>query len=228
VSLARDVAAVGGAAPIGETSRMRIFLSTMVLLGTLAATLPADACFNVTQAEVDAQTKKVKKAEGLLDGEDHGGAHRVATEAIHFLGTAKRAIHPDGKLRSPEDKPVNPPDPSLLQRAYRIDALAISRAPKGSQGDRDAAVKTFETEVLGATPDPSLLADYAEVLSRTPARTSQATMMLRALRDKDLIGSANAFLALAKLEKVAGNAEAEKAARDRCRSAATKKAICET
>lgn len=194
---------------------------------TLLAADDAAACFNVTQAEVDAVTKKVKAAEAALEKEDQTSAHKLAEEALHFLRSAKMATHPDGKLRSPNDKPVDPPDPGLLARAHRIDTLALSRAARTSAEDRVKAADRFEAEVLKGANDPSLTADHAELLSRVPARVGQAAMMLRALRDKDLIGSAHAYLALAKLEKADGNAEAEKTARDRCRAAALKKAICD-
>ena len=189
---------------------------------------PARACFNVTQAQVDANTKKVKAAEASLEAEDHAAAHKAASEAIGFLKMAKMAVHGDGKLRSPDDKPVDPPDPNLLRRAHRIDALAVSRGAKSSPADRENAMKSFESNVLVEDADPSLLADYAELLSRVPSRVGQATMTLRMLNERDLIGSANAFLALAKIEKAAGRPDAERAARDRCRTAATKKAICDT
>ena len=69
-------------------------------------------------------------------------------------------------------------------------------------------------------------ADHAEILSRIPAHAAAAATTLRTLRDKDLIGSAHAYAALAELEKRGGNAEAESAAREKCRIRTKVPAIC--
>src|SRR5437667_201833 len=67
-----------------------------------------------------------------------------------------------------------------------------------------------------------------EVDAGGPERAPQATMMLRSLATKDLIGSAHAYAALAHLEKQAGDTEAEKRARDKCRTMTKRPAICGT
>lgn len=203
----------------------RALLTTMLIAAGLAAAPRADACFNTTQAEVDGQVKKVKSAEAALDAEDQVGARRILGDTIKFLVEA-RMLTKDGVLAQGKGE-LKAPDPGLLRRAYRIDALAQSRMTKGNASAREAAVKTMEKEVLTDANDPAEVADYAEALSRVPARAAQAVMLLRALAGKDLIGSGHAYAALARLEKAAGNGEAAKDAQDRCRARAVKKAICE-
>lgn len=210
----------------GSTA-LGILLASVIACAASLTASDAHACFNVTRADVDANVKKVKSAQTALDAEDLATARTLAGQAIGFLQSVPHGLHPDGKLRDLGNKPVDPPDPSLLRRAKRIDALAQSRAAKATAADRDEAVKRFETDVIEPNPDPTVLADYAELLSRVTERKGQATMILRSLRDKDLLGSARAYAALAILEKAAGSADAEQAAREKCKTMTTKRAICD-
>lgn len=201
-----------------------------IAISVLTFTGDALACFNVTKAEVDAQTKKVQAAVKALDSEDLATARRLSSEAVAFLDNA-RNVHEDGKLRDLKGNPVDPPDPSLRRRAYRAHALAISRLAKSTAEERERSLRDFESEVLASSDsatEPTLVADHAELLSRIPARALQGAMMLRALAAKDLLGSYRGWLALAHVEKDAKNADAEKSARERCRNAAIKKAICDS
>lgn len=183
-------------------------------------------CLNITRAELDANVKKVKAADVSLEDGDLVKARRLAGEAIRFFENAVHSVDPaDGKVHTPEGDVFAAPDPGLKRRAIRIDALAMSRAAK-SPVDRESAAKRFEADVLGPSPDPTMLADYAEILSRVPSRAGQATMMLRALKEKDLIGSAHAYAALARLEHAAGDISAEKAAAERCKTMAKKSTVC--
>jgi hypothetical protein len=208
--------------------RLLVQLLGIVLVAATALIAPrADACINVTQADLDESVRNLKIAESSLEANDLANAKRWVQAAITFLDDAKANIDPkDGKVHSPGGSAIAPPDPRLYRRAARIRALLRARAPKPAATDREDAVKIFEKDVLGESPDPAALADYGEILSRVPERLAQATMILRALRDKDLIGSAFAYAALARIEKEAGNAEAERTARERCRTMAKKPAIC--
>ncbi len=190
----------------------------------------AAACGNATMADVDANVKKVKAAEAALEKGDVATAKKTSLQVKRFLQNVELIVQ-DGK-RTEDLRP-------LLRRATRIHTLAVSRDPKSTEAERNESVTEFERTVLGSLhaagrqkeepekAEPTLLADHAEVLSRIPARTGPALMVLRTLRDKDLLGSAHAFAALARLEKAAGNADAEKDARERCRKAAVKPAICD-
>jgi hypothetical protein len=169
------------------------------MLAVATAAPRANACENLTRAELEYHVKAVKRAESALEAGHHVKARRLAREAVLFFEKAKSHVDPrDGRVHPNESGTFDPPDPALRRRATRIDALAASRASK-TAAERESAVKRFESEVLGTSPDPTVLADYGEVLSRVPARAAQATTVLRALRDKDLIGSAHAYVALARL-----------------------------
>jgi hypothetical protein len=202
-------------------------LRALVLTTLLFGVRPADACVNVTKADLDESVRNLKIADAALEADDLAKARKWLAPVLTFLSDAKNAIDPkDGMVHGPDRLVVPPPEPGLYRRAARIRALVRARDPKSSAADREAAMKIFEKEVLGASPNPAILADYAEVLSHVPARTAQATMVLRALRDKDLIGSSHAYAALAALEKESGDQAAEAAARDRCRTIAKKPTIC--
>jgi hypothetical protein len=207
---------------------MRLLLPSLAVAAVLVLRCgAADACINVTKADLDESVRSLKIAEGALEGGDLPKATRWLDAASRFLEDVKHSIDPeDGKVHSPQGAPFPPPDAGLYRRAARLRALIRSRSPKATPPEREAAVQLFEKEVLGPSPDPTLLADYAEALSRVPARAAQAAMMLRALRDKDLIGSAFAYAALAAIEKQAGDEQASGAARERCRTMAKKPAIC--
>lgn len=226
---------------------MRRFFVLATLGLTLAlASPPAHACVNVTKADLDTTVKNVKAAEAALESGDLAKVRFWLDPALRVLGDVQHAIDPrDGKVHAPDGSKTDPPDPSLRRRAMRVDALSISRNPKGTAEGRELALKKFETEVLGqtqpktdtdaraakpapaASPDPTVLADYGELLSRVPARDWQGLMTLRTLRDKDLIGSAYAYAALAELEKKQGDAKAEAQAREKCRLSAKRPSMCD-
>lgn len=188
---------------------------------------PADACINATKADMDQSVRNLKIADAALEVDDFVKARRWIEVVLVYLSDAKSLIDPkDGMVHLPDGTTAPAPDPGLIRRTARIRALIRSRDPKSTSTVREEAMTMFEKDVLGSAPDPTVLADYAEILSRVPARSGQATMMLRALRDKDLIGSAHAYAALAELEKQAGDREAEGAAREKCRPMTKKPTIC--
>ena len=198
---------------------LRLLVATaLAMLGlALDHAPPAEACGNVTHEEIDAGVKNVKIAAAALEAEDLARAKRLASAAASVLSMADEKTHgPRADLDG------------VYRRALRIAALATSRLGTASAQEKRHALDLFEHGLLAAPgdPEPTLLADYAEVASRVDERMPQATMMLRSLATKDLIGSAHAYAALARMEKRAGDVEAEKRARDRCRTMTKKPALC--
>lgn len=166
-------------------------------------------CMNATQAEIDQRIKNLKALDAALEVNDFP----KATTLLHAI---------DASI--PHD---SAPIVSLVLRTQRDRALLLSRNPTSTDEDRARAKEIFEKEVLGAKPDPSMQADYGEILSRIPVESAAATTKLRALRDKDLMGSAHGYAALAGLEKAAGDAAAETSARAKCRVRTKVPTICD-
>lgn len=191
-------------------------------LPAFAASILAVLCLNATQADMEQSVKNLKVVDAALEANDLDKAKKWLDWVYGYLNDAKKAeernLHIDG--------PPVPPPPGLVRRAARARALLLSRDPKSTAANREEAKKIYERQVLGAKPDPATQADYGEILSRIPAQTATATTMLRTLRDKDLMGSAHAYAALAELEKAAGDTTAEAEAREKCKTRTKVPAIC--
>jgi hypothetical protein len=204
-------------------SALAIALIAFALLGGR----PAEACVNATQEDLDKSVANLKIADAAVEVNELAKARLFLEAVLAYLSDAKAATDPkDGKVHLPDGTIGPTPDPGLIRRVARLRALVRSRDPKSTSAVREEAVRMFEREVIGPTPDPAIIADYAEILSRVPARATQATMLLRTLSEKDLIGSAQAYAALADLEKQAGDRSAETAAREKCRTRTKKPTIC--
>lgn len=193
----------------------------------VAFVLIALGCINATQEALDESVRNMKIAEGALEVDDYDKARKWLGPVIRYLSDVEESTDKkDGKVRSPDGKVQPAPTPEFIRRVYRVRALVRSRDPKSDQAARDEGLAMFEKQALGPAPDPTVLADYAEIMARVPARVGQATMMLRSLDSKDLMGSAHAYAALAAIEKAAGNADAEAAARAKCKTRAKLPATC--
>lgn len=196
-------------------------------MGSSIAALVVFFCVNATQEARDESVRNLKIADAAVDVLDFAKAKKWLEPVLVYLGDVKASTDPkDGKVHLPDGTIGPSPDPAFVRRVWRVRALIRTRDPKSTPAVREEGLGMFEKEVLGTAPDPTVLADYAEVMSRIPARAPQAMMMLRHLDSKDLIGSAHAYVALAELEKQAGNASAETTARAKCRTRTTVPAIC--
>lgn len=195
----------------------------------------ADACGNATRAELDGNTKRLKDAHRALDAGDNARAKRLSTPIAKFyVDVAEHRVQVDGMLTvledptkvGPEDRVVAV-DPSLLRRAVRIHALATVRTPGVKLDEKKDVLARFEKHTLDKSGEPTLMADYAELLSHFEDRHGAALMILRSLSSKDLLGSAEAYAALARLEKKGGAADASAAALERCKKMTTRAAaVC--
>lgn len=194
---------------------------------TLAATVFAMFCLNATQADMEQSVKNLKVVDAALEVNDFAKAKQWLDWAYGYINDVKGVpVGADGKLHI-DGHAFDPPPPGLFRRAARARALLLSRDPKSTAAEREEAKKIYEKQVLEAKPGPASQADYAEILSRIPAQATTATKMLRTLRDKDLMGSAHGYAALAELEKAAGDPTAATAAREKCRARTKVPAICE-
>jgi hypothetical protein len=184
-------------------------------------------CVNATQEARDESVRNLKIADAAVEANELDKARKWLEPVLVYLNDVKAATDPkDGKVHLPDGTIGPTPDPAFVRRVWRVRALIRARDPKSTPAVRAEARAMFEREVLGTAPDPTVLADYAEIMARIPALAPQAKMMLRHLDSKDLIGSAHAYAALAELEKQAGDATAEAAARAKCRTRAKAPAIC--
>lgn len=176
-----------------------------------AASVLALLCLNSTEDAVNIVVKNLKVIDAALEVNDFDRAAR-------FLDWV------DQHFADPRYAKATPPGP--FRRAARAKALLLSRNPKSTAAQREQAKVLYAKKVLGTNPDPTTQADYGEILSRIPGETAAAATLLRTLRDKDLMGSAHGFEALAELEKAAGDTAAETAAREKCKLRAKSPIVC--
>jgi hypothetical protein len=118
----------------------------------------------------------------------------------------------------------------LEARALRIAALAVVRGGGvlpgvrgfSGPGDHDAnlewAVSTLRTINAVRTNDPVAMADLAEALSTRAKYEAESLQILQDLTDRDLVGSAHAYAALARLHAGKGEQAAVRADLARCQT----------
>jgi len=116
----------------------------------------------------------------------------------------------------------------LETRALRILALAVTRgggslpdvrgfsAASGREANLEWAVSTLRVVNAMRTNDPVAMADLAEALSTIPKYQGESLAILQDLADRDLVGSAHAYAALARLQATKGDPDASRIALTRC------------
>jgi len=203
-------------------------ISCLVVLAAAAGfSSDAEACANVTQFELDRDVRNVALAEKDLGNDDFVNARRHLRELTRWEFLFKHSMHHideimfRGDAKDPSEKWV-----PVAKRAYRLYAVTYGRDPKSTPDEQKFARETM-LDLVQRTSDPTLAIDAAEVFSHHADLAPAALMMLRGPAEKDLIGSAWAYAALARLEKAQGNAAAETTARERCRRMAKRPTICD-
>ncbi len=211
-----------------DKARALIVFAAVSISGVLGSN-DAAACPNVTRLEVDRDVRNVARAEKDLANEEFAKAradlktlrqwegfiqHSTRGAYANFYGT-----HSDGRI-----------DPNVefipvLLRANRLLALIAVRDPAATAREKTIARETM-LDFVQNTTDPTMAIDAAEVFSHSDDLSPLALMMLRSYADKDLIGSAWAYAALARLEHARGNAAAESSALERCRRMAKHETTC--
>ena len=105
----------------------------------------------------------------------------------------------------------------LEARAQRILALATVRGEAPKAADVQWAVRTLRAVSASRPDDPVAQADLGEALASQPATENEALAVLSDLAGRDLVGSAHAYAALARLYPTTGRADESRAAIERCR-----------
>lgn len=188
---------------------------------------------------------------GLLAGltSDAGRAAACENEVmvqltpVQQMMLAEREVS-EGKVASaawrvragfPGIRELGPDAPPLALRAQRIYAMALVRANgqlDGPLGWTRAANFEWAIETLKALDarrgnDPRAQADLAEAGVRIRRTRAAAVKVLEDLDQRDLLGSAFAYLALARARAEAGDEGGALAARRRCAVMSTDRRQCE-
>lgn len=215
-------------------ARLRPMLFAVMLACALAPALvtrDASACLNVTRIDLDQHVRLVHDADAVLSA----GNPRRAREMIERVPHAMMLLlKQDGATWEIAGDDLRH-EVALVQRMRRIYALAVVRSvPRPASGElplelgRANAVIERAMQYAkenGKTPDPSFMADYAEVMSSL-GHDDQAAPLLRWLAAFDLMGNAHAYAHLARIETAAGNTEAAEQALARCKKMAKQRSIC--
>ncbi|MGK0362710.1 MAG: hypothetical protein ACI9U2_005031 [Bradymonadia bacterium] len=197
---------------------MRGLLVALILTLTLTPTLTL-ACWNEVRLSSDNEVKSIALIEATLQ----------RGEAVKAL-KALRALYGKQAIMRPDRIST---DPALGQKAWGLVAIVTVRAhrydPKTGRPatkNRQRQVRRMATTALGRLArlkpdDPLRKARYAEALAGDPKQASKARDMLESLATADLIGEADAWIALARLRAAAGKPESAEGALKRCVSYTT-------
>lgn len=140
----------------------------------------------------------------------------------------------------PGFRSITPGKNPLETRALRVFALAVVRSD-GAIDERTVhggAAKWKKSanlewaaqalrEIDESRPnDPAVQADLGEALSKLPHKQGEALTILSKLAEKDLMGSPNAYAALASLRAAKGDDEGAQAALKRCSAMTKSTSVC--
>ncbi|HET9953519.1 MAG TPA: hypothetical protein VFQ61_03395 [Polyangiaceae bacterium] len=148
----------------------------------------------------------------------------------------------------PHIKTLKPQSSSLVERAARVLAVAVTRSggklpvesevPSeiqdtwlGKTAKDRAANLQFAARTLSAISDlkkddPAVQTELAEALAQLPESRARALALLEDLARRDLVASAEGYAALAQLRARAGDASGGQLALARCQSMSKAKAVC--
>lgn len=194
---------------------MKLGLAALVLAGLVSAMRPAAACYNETQIILTPVQEVALAQRDVEDGR---------------LGSAVQRV----RARYPDIRTLPATSPPLVQRALRTYALALVRA----NGELDAALGwarsgnlewalTTLSDLEKLRPnDPRMQADLAEAQVRLTRTRSEGLRVLEDLDRRDLLGSANAYVALARARRSGGDEGGAAAALRRCAAMSTDKSRC--
>jgi len=200
---------------------------------SVAVTSDADACINVTRAEMNRHVQFVRSSQTALDN----GDPRRAIAILDQLPSVRGMLSLDDEAVNRDDLGFEfVEDKFLVARMRRIYALALVRTrPRALPGQQPSSDLALADRIIQRAldiakkndqePEPSLWADYAEVKAAV-GNERTATPILRWLATGDLMGNAHAYAQLARIETAAGNTEAATLATERCQKMAKQKSIC--
>jgi hypothetical protein len=204
--------------------KMPLLCAALVGAAT-AATSDAPACGYVDYREirpiVPVQHKKPLPVAAI--DRIAAGDQRLEEERAVEAGVQVVAAFPDIRQIAVGASP-------LKTRALRILSLAVVRGEGTLRGvpgfsgaserergaNLDWAVSTLRSIDASRPNDPVTQADLAEALATQTQHQDESLAILSDLASRDLVGSAHAYAALARLRATRGDASASRAALDRC------------
>ncbi|HSO38601.1 MAG TPA: hypothetical protein VLT33_38995 [Labilithrix sp.] len=194
-----------------------LLLASVVAASTVGVAPPreAAACGNEVELRLTPVQHIATAERDLDDGRVGEAASRV------------RASYPNIRLLGAEAPP-------LAQRAERIYALALVRANGqldaglgwARAGNFEWAIETLRELDEKRPNDPRSQADLAEARTRVMRTRAEAVRTLEGLDQRDLLGSAFAYLALSRARSAAGDDGGAQAALRRCSMMSTDKRRC--
>lgn len=216
-----------------RTSKTLVFVVAAGCFAALgAAAEPASACGGewAPEVQIDYRIHGIARAEKQFD---EGKVTEAAASVIRMM---------------PHIATLNPRRSTLVERAQRILAVAAARndgklavareVPDYAQGtwlgktaEQRQKNLDFASHALRQIndikkDDPSAQTDLAEALAQIPEHRNEARQILEGLAKKDLIASPEGYAALAELRSLAGDAQGQKLALERCAKMAKSSATC--
>jgi hypothetical protein len=199
-----------------------VALAAVVAVSGAVLAPPAEACGPIVRREVDPRAMGLAKAERALEQGQFAAAALNVTQAFPGIRSAQPGTDP------------------LTSRALRVMALAVVRADgaitlgtdwRGATGAQrtqniDWSAHTLRTIVAARPADPSAQGDLGEALAKIPKSHAEALSILNGLAQKDLLGSAHAYAALARLRAAAGDKPGRDAAVAKCQAMTQTQSIC--
>jgi hypothetical protein len=173
-----------------------------------------------------------------------GNAVEIHLTPVQEIATAEKELENNRlgeaahrvRLRYPNIRALDSSAPPLALRAERVYALILVRAD--GQLDRalgwsrwanlEWAVETLADLDRKRLNDPRSQADLAEARTRFSRTRKEGVEVLEDLDRRDLLGSANAYLALARARRAAGDDNGAKVALRRCAVMSTDQRRCVT
>lgn len=196
--------------------RLKTWLAILTLSTTSVTTIQALACGNSYEYELDLPTKAVVQAEQRLAE----GKYKQAYDSAYEILMRKK---PDGTPIPNGVSNTGPRQKALIDRAYRVAAVAVIQSPTPLKGGSDAwAIEILQT--LNKNSNSTYLtARIAEGLAKNTTTKSEATALLRDLVEEDLMPDARAWVTWAALQP---QGPAREDALKKCQLRAKKPAEC--
>ena len=211
----------------------KVVLSVGVMAAAVLGTVDASACLRAMESPAERPDKPdaphlVAQAEKALDANKLAVATASMLKTFPAIRVAQKPAHVARK-----DEVGH-----LENRALRIVALASVRsagafgvssgAPEAKKkANLEWAVAVLRKLNAARAGDASLQADLGEALAKSPATQKEALEILGKLANDDLIGSPQAYAALAKLRAANGENEKSAEAVKRCEGMTSTPSICQ-
>jgi hypothetical protein len=202
----------------------KLVFAAACVMGMASAFVAADAkaCgMSVRLEQLDVKptpVQEIASAERALEGGNNAYAATIVARTF------------------PNFRSITAGNDALQTRALRVMALAVVRTNGDTAragGWTQATNLAWAAESLKEindkrANDPTVQADLGEAYSKIPSKQGEALEILGKLADKDLMGSPNAYAALAKLRSDKGDTNGSAQALKRCEEMTTNPNTCKT